>query len=127
MSSYLLLKSIHMTAAYLTVALFGLRLGLDALGRPGWRQTPLRWLPHINDTVLLAAAVGLLLVTGWLPFVHHWLTAKVLLLLGYIVAGAFAMRPSLGLEVRLVAAVLALVQVMAIFHLAITKPLLFDA
>lgn len=125
MSSYLILKTIHMAAAYLTVSLFVLRLGLDAIGRPDWRATPLRWLPHLNDTLLLTAAIGLLFVTGWLPFVHHWLTVKVLLLVGYIVAGGFAMRPTLGLQARLVAATLALVQVMAIFHLAITKPLLF--
>lgn len=124
MAAYAILKHTHMVAAYLTVTLFVLRLILDAVGRPGWRQTPLRWLPHGNDTVLLVAAIGLLLVTGWMPFVHHWLTAKVLLLAGYVIAGVFAMKPSLGLQARLVATVLALVQVMAIFHLAITKPVL---
>ena len=125
MQWYPLLKSVHMTAAYLTVCLFVLRLALDAVGRPGWRRTPLRWLPHANDTLLLTAAIGLLFVTGWMPFVHHWLTAKVLLLVGYVVAGVFAMKPTLGLQVRLIAAVLALVQVMAIFHFAINKPALF--
>ncbi|WP_166258064.1 SirB2 family protein [Marinobacter salicampi] len=125
MSSYLVLKAIHMMAAYITVVLFVLRLVLDALGRPGWRKTPLRWFPHINDTVLLVAAIALLFVTGWMPFVHHWLTAKVLLLIGYIVAGRYALMPSLGLQPRLIAATLALVQIMAIFHLALTKPLLF--
>ncbi|WP_404364799.1 SirB2 family protein [Marinobacter sp.] len=122
MSSYLVLKTIHMGAAWLTVALFGLRLLMDAMGRPGWRNTPLRWIPHANDTLLLAAAIGLLFVTGWMPFVHHWLTAKVILLVGYIVAGIFALKPGLGLQTRLVASVLALVQIMAIFHLAITRP-----
>lgn len=122
MTSYLVLKHIHMTAAYLTVTLFSLRLLLDAVGKPGWRQSPLRWIPHANDTVLLVAAISLLFVTGWMPFVHHWLTAKVFLLVGYIVAGVFALKPTMGLQVRLIASVLALVQVMAIFHLAINKP-----
>lgn len=119
---YPLLKMIHMTAAYLTGLLFLLRLCLDAAGRPGWRRTPLRWIPHLNDTVLLTAAVGLLFVTGWMPFVHHWLTAKVLLLVGYIVAGRFAIKPQYGLQVRLIASVLALTQLMLIFSLAINKP-----
>jgi uncharacterized membrane protein SirB2 len=124
MSSYLVLKTIHMMAAYITVVLFFGRLLLDAIGRPGWRKTSLRWLPHLNDTVLLIAAIALLFVTGWMPFVHHWLTAKVLLLVGYIIAGRYALMPSLGLQARLIATTLALVQIMAIFHLALTKPML---
>jgi uncharacterized membrane protein SirB2 len=122
MSSYLILKSIHMIAAYLTVVLFSLRLLLDAVGRPNWRDTPLRWIPHANDTVLLVAAVSLLFVTPWMPFVNGWLTAKIFLLVGYIVAGVFAMKATLSLQVRVLASVLALVQITAIFHLAINKP-----
>lgn len=122
---YLTLKSVHMLTAYITVALFALRLLLDAAGRPGWRQTPLRWIPHANDTVLLVAAISLLFVTPWMPFVHGWLTAKIILLLGYIAAGLFALKVSVGKPVRIVAAVLALVQISAIFHLAVSKPMLF--
>jgi uncharacterized membrane protein SirB2 len=114
-----------MTTAYLTITLFVARLLMDAIGKPGWRNTVLRWIPHANDTILLTAAIGLLLVTGWMPFVHHWLTAKVLLLMGYIVAGVFALKLTVHPQIRLAAAVLALVQVMAIFHLALTKPAIF--
>lgn len=122
MSAYLILKHLHMTTAYLTVVLFALRLLLDAVGKPGWRATPLRWIPHANDTVLLTAAISLLFVTPWMPFVHGWLTAKIVLLIGYIIAGLFALRTTLSVPKRTVAAVLALVQITAIFHLAMTKP-----
>ncbi|MCL7943479.1 SirB2 family protein [Marinobacter sp. ATCH36] len=122
MSGYLILKSVHMIAAYLTVVLFALRLLLDAVGKPNWRKTPLRWIPHANDTVLLVAAISLLFVTPWMPFVHGWLTAKIFLLVGYIVAGVFALKETRSLQVRLIASVLALVQIMAIFHLALAKP-----
>jgi len=122
MSSYLALNSIHTMAAYLTVVLFSLRLLLDAVGRPNWRETPLRWIPHANDTVLLVAAISLLFVTPWMPFVHGWLTAKIFLLVGYIVAGMFAMKETRSLRVRVIASVLALVQITAIFHLAVNKP-----
>ncbi|TBW55729.1 invasion protein [Marinobacter halodurans] len=125
MSLYILLKTIHVTAACLTAGLFTLRLGLDALDRPGWRHTPLRWVPHLNDTILLAAAVGLLFVTGWMPGVHGWLTAKVLLLVGYIVAGRFAIKPMYSRNTRIVAAILALGQLALIFWLAINKPVLW--
>lgn len=125
MSLYVILKHTHMTAAYLTVTLFALRLLLEAVGRPGWRQTPLRWIPHANDTVLLVAAISLLFVGGWNPLAQGWLLAKILLLLGYIAAGLFALKVTVSRPVRVVAAVLALVQVSAIFHLAMTKPVLF--
>ena len=109
MSAYDILKHLHVTTAALTVVLFSLRLLLDAVGRPGWRQSPLRWIPHAN-------------VTPWMPFVHGWLTAKVLLLVGYIIAGVFAFKTSMSASVRVFSAVLALVQVAAIFHLALAKP-----
>lgn len=122
MGAYSILKAIHVSAAYITVVLFTLRLLLDAVGRPGWRQTPMRWIPHVNDTVLLLAAIGLVIVTPWMPFVHGWLTAKIFLLLGYIGAGVFALKTSAPVHVRVIAAALAFLQVGAIFHLAMTKP-----
>jgi len=125
MSAYLILKHLHVTTAYLTVVLFALRLLLDAVGKPDWRKTPLRWIPHVNDTILLAAAISLLFVTPWVPLVHGWLTAKIFLLIGYIIAGLFALRTTLGAPTRVVAAVLALVQITAIFHLALNKPVLW--
>ncbi len=62
MSNYLMLKAIHMMAAYITIGLF---------------------------------------------------------------VGRYALMPSLGLQARLIATTLALVQIMAIFYLALTKPMLF--
>ncbi|WP_339779425.1 SirB2 family protein [uncultured Marinobacter sp.] len=125
MSTYVILKTLHMSTAYLTVVLFTLRLLLDAVGRPGWRQTPLRWTPHANDTVLLVAAISLLFVGGWNPLEQGWILAKIVLLLGYIAAGLFALKVTVSRPVRVVAALLALLQVSFIFHLAMTKPVLF--
>ena len=122
MSSYLILKHLHVTTAYLTVVLFALRLLLDAVGKPDWRKTPLRWIPHVNDTILLAAAISLLFVTPWVPLVRGWLTAKIFLLIGYLIAGLFALRTPLGDPTRVVAAVLALVPITALFPLEFNNP-----
>lgn len=124
MTAYMILKHLHMTAAYLTITLFALRLLLDVVGRPGWRDPPLRWIPHANDTVLLVAAIALLFVAGYASSIPGWLIAKIVLLVGYIVAGVFAIKPKFSTPVRVIAAILALVQVSAIFHLAMAKPLL---
>ncbi len=123
--AYVILKHLHMTTAYLTLVLFALRLLLDMVGKPGWRQTPLRWIPHANDTILLLAAISLLFVTPWMPFVHDWLTWKIFLLVGYIVAGVFAIKPKFSVPVRVVAAILALLQVSLMFHLAMSKTVPF--
>ncbi|ABM20218.1 SirB2 family protein [Marinobacter nauticus] len=122
MTSYIILKHLHMTTAYLTITLFALRLLLDAVGRPGWRQTPLRFIPHINDTILLVAAIALVFVAGYASAMPGWLITKIVLLFGYIIAGVFALKTTVGKPARIVAAVLALVQVSAIFHLAMAKP-----
>ena len=122
MTSYIILKHLHMTTAYLTITLFALRLLLDAVGRPGWRQTPLRFIPHINDTILLVASIALVFVAGYASAMPGWLITKIVLLFGYIIAGVFALKTTVGKPARIVAAVLALVQVTAIFHLAMAKP-----
>ena len=123
MEFYHIVKGVHMLTAYTTAVLMLLRLGLDLTGRTGWRDTPLRWIPHVNDTVLLTAAIGLLFITGWMPFVHHWLTGKVILLVGYILAGKRALDLSLSGATRCAYAVLALGLLAAIFWLALVKPL----
>ncbi|WP_373000482.1 SirB2 family protein [Marinobacter sp.] len=122
MTSYMILKHLHMTTAYLTITLFALRLLLDAVGRPGWRQTPLRFIPHINDTILLVTAVSLVFVVGYASAMPGWLVAKIVLLIGYIIAGVFALKVTLSKPARITGAVLALVQVSAILHLAMAKP-----
>ncbi len=122
MTSYIILKHLHMTTAYLTITLFALRLLLDAVGRPGWRQTPLRFIPHIKDTILLVAAIALVFVAGYASAMPGCLITKIVLLFGYIIAGVFALKTTVGKPARIVAAVLALVQVTAIFHLAMAKP-----
>ena len=118
---YAAFKHLHVATALITAALFMLRLGLDAAGRP-WRHTPLRWIPHANDTILLAAAIGLMVITGWYPLVQHWLTAKVALLVLYILAGKQALDTAHASGRRYAFAALALLVLASIFGLALYKP-----
>lgn len=125
MEYYMPIKHLHMLFAYLTALLFTLRLVLDAVGKPGWRQTPLRFIPHINDSLLLLFAFALLAVGPWQPFVHGWLGIKIVMLLGYIAAGMMALKQSKSKGTRIGFAVLALALLAAIFYLAKAKPILF--
>ncbi len=124
MDPYMSIKGIHMLTAYLTVLMMLLRMGLELMGKPGWRQTPLRWIPHANDTLLLISALLLLWITAWMPFVHHWLTGKVIFLIGYILAGKWALDQKRSVRIRLVAGALALAQLAIIFALAFVKPVI---
>lgn len=122
MELYLPIKNIHMLAAYISGFLMFLRLGLDAIGRPTWRDTSLRWIPHVNDTVLLIMAVSLLGLARFNIFEHSWLMLKIIFLIGYIVAGVFALKLKLSLRIRITGAILAILQLGIIFSLAIVKP-----
>lgn len=125
MEYYLEVKQLHMFCAYLSASMFIVRLLLDMTGKPGWRLSPVRHLPHINDTLLLTLAFTLLAIGPWQPFAHQWLGFKILLLCGYIVFGIGALKQNLRLSLRAGCALLALVQLGGIFYLARFKPLLF--
>lgn len=123
MDWYLPIKHLHMTTAVLTVSLLLLRLGLDLVNQPNWRNTQLRHLPHINDTLLLGSAIALLIITGWNPFQNLWLGIKLLLVVGYIITGWFALKITMRPRIRVTAAMLSVVQICVIFFLAMTKPM----
>ena len=116
-------KHLHRLLAYFSVSMFLLRFLVDIAGHSKCRRSRWRHLPHLNDTLLLSSAVVLIFITGWRPGVHLWVTLKLGLVVGYIVAGWFAMRPVYSSYVRWLAFVLAALQVILIFYLAMTKPL----
>ncbi len=119
--SYVLLKHLHVTFVVLSVTGFFLR-GLLMM-----RESPLqhrRWIkiaPHVNDTALLAAALGLVVVTGQYPFVHDWVTAKIFGLIVYIILGAVALRAGRTRRVRIAALMAALVVFGWLVSVALTK------
>jgi len=106
--SYLLLKYVHVTAVATSFVLFFLRgiWMMQASGRLSARWV--RVVPHVVDTVLLASAITLAVLTAQYPFVQSWLTAKVLALLAYIVVGSIALRRGPTRRTRIVAWVMAL-------------------
>ncbi len=93
---YAALKHLHVACVVLSVAGFALRGALAFRDSPLLRRRWVKTLPHINDSLLLAAALGLAALSGQWPFVDAWLTAKVFGLIAYIVLGALALRPGIG-------------------------------
>ena len=89
---YLTLKHLHITCVIISGLGFFLR-GVGAmLDSPLIRRRWVRTVPHVVDTVLLASAISMAVLTAQYPFVQSWLTAKVLALLVYILFGVMALR-----------------------------------
>ncbi len=90
---YLEIRNVHIGSVLASGALFLLRgLGVNVLNANWPMWAPVRYLSYTIDTVLLTAALMLMTITHYYPFVHHWLTVKVVLLVVYIVLGSFALK-----------------------------------
>lgn len=90
---YAVLKLVHVAFALLSYAGFFVRGVWMIRDSPLLRRRWVRIVPHVNDTALLAAAIALAIMLRQYPFVHGWLTAKLLALTAYIVLGMMALRP----------------------------------
>ena len=105
---YLPLRHAHVGLALLSGSLFALRGVLVLADRQSWaRARSVRMLAHGIDTLLLAAALALLLALGLNPFASAWLSTKLLALVAYIVLGYYALggtRPRAWRAVLYVAA-----------------------
>lgn len=120
---YLAVKYLHITAATLSILGFCLR-GVLLITRSALMQR--RWMrvvPHLNDSVLLGAAITLAVLSGQYPFVDAWLTAKLAGLLGYILLGSLALKPVPGRRprTRLLAGLLAVGVYSWIVSVALSK------
>jgi uncharacterized membrane protein SirB2 len=100
---YLPLRHLHIGCAALSIGLFALRGALMLADLP-WRDNlVLRYLPHVVDTVLLTSALMLTTVIRQYPFSTGWLTAKVALLVAYVVLGSIALKRGRSKRVRVAA------------------------
>lgn len=86
------LRIVHVSAATLSLALFLLRGAWMLAGSPRLQDRWVRIVPHVIDTIFLAAGIALAVRIGQYPFVHGWLTAKVFGLIAYIVLGTVALK-----------------------------------
>lgn len=118
---YLSVRSVHIACAGISISLFAAR-GLMQVGGVDWRRWGwLRIAPHLNDTVLLGAAVALAVMSGQYPFAQTWLTAKVLALFAYIALGRLALGRDVPPHRRRIAFVAALLSVSYIVAVALTR------
>ncbi len=103
---YSLLKHLHITAAYASLAFFILRAIWSIREN---RLLKLSWVkitPHLLDTLLLTLGVTLAVLMSLWPL-PNWLSAKLVGLVIYILLGTVAIKRGSTPRVRLIAAFLA--------------------
>jgi len=98
---YLAVKYVHVISVALSLTGFFLRGILMMRDSPLLHRRWIKVLPHINDTVLLIAALSLAAMSGQYPFVVGWVTAKVLGVIAYIILGALALRDASTRRMRI--------------------------
>jgi uncharacterized membrane protein SirB2 len=99
---YPTIRLLHIAAVAVSGGLFFIR-GLGRAADASWAMAaPLRYASYAIDTVLLGAAIALSVIIQQYPFVHGWLTAKVVLLVVYIGLGTFALKRGRTRMIRLV-------------------------
>jgi uncharacterized membrane protein SirB2 len=119
--SYALLKAVHVTCAAISYALFVLRGVWRFSGSPIASQRWTRVVPHVNDTILLLAALAMAASLAPFPGYHPFLAAKVGGLLVYILLGMAAFRWAKDHRARLAAWVAAQLAFLYLVAVALTK------
>jgi uncharacterized membrane protein SirB2 len=94
------IKWVHVTAVMTSGLLFLLRGAALHAGMKWPMAAPVRYLSYAIDTTLLTAALMLATLLHQYPFVHSWLTVKVVLLVVYIGLGTFALKRGATRRIR---------------------------
>jgi len=124
--SYNLLVSLHVTAAMISLLLFIGRgiwvLQHEHQPRPRW----MKWLPHVNDSLLFILGITLMLMSQQYPGTNNWLTCKLIALVIYILLGMVVMKWGKTRFSRMIAWLSALLVFAYMVGVAFTKqPLVF--
>ena len=124
---YMMLKHLHLTAIAISVVLFIIRFVWLMRESPQLQKKWVKIVPHVVDTVLLASALALCVVISQYPFVHAWVTEKVIGVVCYILLGLLAMKWARNNAMRLVGFFGALSWLVFTAKVAVMKqPMLFS-
>ena len=121
MFEYSALKSLHVTCVLASYALFFIRGVWMLRESQRLNQRWVRVAPHVVDTVLLASAIAMVVMSRQDPLVAGWLTAKVVALIAYILLGMLALRRGRTRGVRLAAWIAAQAVFIYIVAVALTR------
>ena len=97
------LKLTHVSCAAISYTLFVVRGIWMMRGSALLQQRWVRTVPHVVDTILLATAIAMAIISRQYPVAQPWLTAKVIALVVYIALGMIALHYGRTKRVRITA------------------------
>ena len=116
---YAQIKWVHIVTVLCSGSLFLLRGLLVQAGKPRIAMAaPVRYLSYTIDTTLLTAALMLVSVLPSAMFANGWLTAKLILLVVYVILGTFALKRGRTPRARTIYYVAALATFVAMYGIA---------
>ncbi|MEZ8102096.1 SirB2 family protein [Vibrio bivalvicida] len=88
------LKHFHLLTIAISATLLSVRFAMMMANSQLLEKKFFKVFPHINDTCLLLSGIGLIFITGFMPFTPAapWLTEKITCVLAYIALGFFALK-----------------------------------
>jgi len=89
---YTAFKHLHVLFVLISISLFLFRFVLQLIDSPLVKKKWLKIVPHINDTLLLLSAVGIMVSVSMYPVQVPWLTDKVIGVIAYIGFGVLAIK-----------------------------------
>ncbi|PIV87825.1 MAG: regulator SirB [Hydrogenophilales bacterium CG17_big_fil_post_rev_8_21_14_2_50_63_12] len=119
--TYTALKYLHALTVAITLALFLLRGFWMLIDSPRLQARWVRITPHINDALLLFAAIAMLVVGSLNPLQQPWIMAKIIGLLAYIGLGTVALKRGKTRAIRVKALIAALAVFAYVAAVAVTK------
>jgi len=119
--TYYWIRQLHIATVVFNICFFSLRfywmLCHPALVQKRW----VRRLSQFNDTMLLTAGIAMAVMSRQYPFDAPWLTAKLLVLILYILLGTMALRLGRSRRERIVYGLLALLSAGYIVSVALSR------
>ena len=104
MTTYEIVKYIHVTAITLSISGFVTRVILKLNDSPYQTRYWFKKLPHKVDIVLLASALTMVYIMGVNPLTTYWIAEKIIGLVIYILLGMVALRWGRTKSIRTIAA-----------------------
>jgi uncharacterized membrane protein SirB2 len=89
---YMAYKHFHLLMVVLSVSFLLVRYAMSLKPAAILQTKFFKIAPHVIDTLLLVSAVLLMITLQQYPFVHAWLTEKLLAVLAYIALGVMAFK-----------------------------------
>ncbi|NRB37453.1 MAG: SirB2 family protein [Pseudomonadales bacterium] len=122
---YTILKNSHIVLMACSFLFFLIRALWAFQGSTILQNKIVRILPHIIDTFLLLTAIGLMATISQYPFMHSWLTAKILALMAYIIFATWVIKHAKNNQQRSLYFVLAISTYLYMFLTARSHNALF--